>query len=124
MVTGSIDPGNATQAWRFDAAAGDRVAFDFLSASDADMQWRLISPAGDQLFSSFFGSDVAERTLTQAGSYTLLVEGRRHHQSPNGYSFQVLPRGNTLAERISGIDDSFDGASLASHWGCPRAPAP
>jgi NADPH:quinone reductase-like Zn-dependent oxidoreductase len=44
---------------------------------------------------------MAERHYAQAGRYVLLVEGRRYTTSPNAFSFSVLPRGNTLAERVA-----------------------
>ncbi|MBY0467445.1 MAG: LEPR-XLL domain-containing protein, partial [Burkholderiaceae bacterium] len=116
VVSGLLAPGNATQAYRFTVAAGDRFYFDQLSATNPDMLWRLVSPTGEQLWSSYFGSDVAERTYLQAGVYTLLVEGRRYNNAQNAFSFNVLPKGNTLSQRSTGFNQEFDGPALDPLW--------
>ncbi|HEU6455156.1 MAG TPA: hypothetical protein VN201_06795, partial [Roseateles sp.] len=117
-VSPTLTAGNATLAYSFDVKAGDRLYFDQLAASNTDMRWRLISPTGEQLWNSGFSADVATRTYLQGGTYTLLLEGRRYSPNPNALSFQVKKMGNTLDERVSGLDDSFDSlpGSAGSGW--------
>ena len=112
----TLPVGSATQAWSFAVAAGDRLTFEHLSAANMDLQWRLVSPSGNQLWSSYFGTDVGERTYTEAGTYTLLVEGRRTALAPNALSFKVSKTGNTLAERVGGFDQDFNGPGLDPLW--------
>ena len=115
-VQGVLASGNATQAYRLQVAAGDRLAFDFLGPSGNDLQWRLVSPTGEQLWSSYFGSDVAQRSYLQAGTYTLLIEGRRSNTGPASYRFQVLSGGNLLDARVGGFEQQFDGPALDASW--------
>ncbi|MBN8494737.1 MAG: LamG domain-containing protein, partial [Burkholderiales bacterium] len=114
-VDDSLAVGGQTRAYAFDLQAGDRLVFDALAATDTDLRWRLISPTGEQLWVGSF-SDVAERTYNQTGRYTLLVEGWRGSWRPNAVAFQLLPRGNTLAERVAGFDQDFDGPALDPMW--------
>ncbi|MBI3348327.1 MAG: LamG domain-containing protein, partial [Burkholderiales bacterium] len=112
----TLPVGSVTQAWSVNVAAGDRLSFNHLAAGNIDLQWRLVSPTGEQVWSSYFGSDIAERTYTQAGTYTLLVEGRRTALAPNAISFKVAKTGNTFAERVAGFDLDFGGPSLDPVW--------
>jgi hypothetical protein len=88
-VTGELNPGRATQFYRFDATAGDHMYFDLQSVANGDAYWRLIDPAGNQVFTAGLGGDVDIASLTRTGTYTLLVEGRRYNIEPNAYRFTV-----------------------------------
>ncbi|MBN8495130.1 MAG: hypothetical protein J0M00_27260, partial [Burkholderiales bacterium] len=115
-VQGMLASGNATQAYRLNVAAGDRLVFDSLGPSSNDLQWRLVSPTGEQLWSSWFGSDAALRSYLQAGTYTLLIEGRRSTAGPAAYRFQVQAAGNLLDARVAGFEQQFDGPALDPFW--------
>src|SRR5262249_26386824 len=78
-VSGSLSPANETDLYRFTASAGDRFFFDVLARTNpGSSNWRLIDPYGNVLFNTLFNGanpDVDVLTLTQPGTYTLLVEG-------------------------------------------------
>src|SRR5262249_43541156 len=91
-VSGSLSPANETDLYRFNAAAGDRFFFDAQARTGAPgATWRLIDPYGNVLFNTGF-ADVATLTLAQAGSYTLLVEGRISDTGTGSYAFNVQPQ--------------------------------
>jgi len=91
-VTGQqLNPGNETDVYRFDVAAGQRFFFDAQQITNGDTYWRLLTPYGDQVFLTGAGSDVDVQTLSLTGTYTLLVEGRRYNTAANAYRFNVEP---------------------------------
>jgi RHS repeat-associated protein len=90
-VSGSLSPGNETDLYRFDAAAGDRFFFDAQSATS--VTWRLIDPYGNVVFSTSF-ADVPTLTLAQPGAYTLLLEGQVSAIGAAAYAFTVQSQGN------------------------------
>src|SRR3546814_7654226 len=71
----TLNPGNVTQAFRFDAGAGNRLFFDHIGGS-TDPYWRLIDPRGQVVFGPSRVGDIEEPPLPLTGTYTLLVEGR------------------------------------------------
>ena len=73
-VSGTLNPGNATNLYKFNANAGDLFYFDQQSLSGGNTYWRLIDPYGQQVWFNSF-SDVDTQTLAFTGTYTLLVEG-------------------------------------------------
>ncbi|MBM3521553.1 MAG: hypothetical protein FJX57_01235, partial [Alphaproteobacteria bacterium] len=90
-ITGTMTPGNQTQAFKFDASAGDRVFIDQQSfnKSTNDTSFRLIDPAGRQVFGPVTFVDFDVTTLPLAGTYTLLVEGRIYSPQSANYRFAV-----------------------------------
>ncbi|HNK18160.1 MAG TPA: LEPR-XLL domain-containing protein, partial [Piscinibacter sp.] len=49
-VTGWISPANETDAYKFDATAGDHFFLDVTGRSGGDLTWRLLDPVGQQVF--------------------------------------------------------------------------
>src|SRR5262249_19208664 len=95
-VSGSLNPANETDLYRFTSAAGDRFFFDVLARTNGGgSAWRLVDPYGNVLFSSLFGStassDVDVLTLAQPGTYTLLLEGRISDTVAGNYTINVQP---------------------------------
>ena len=95
-VSGSLDPANETDLYRFTAAAGDRFYFDLTArTAPGHSAWRLFDPYGNQLFNKPFNdptsSDVDALTLAQPGDYTLLVEGAIADTVAGTYTFNVQP---------------------------------
>ncbi|MCB2003664.1 MAG: LamG domain-containing protein, partial [Rhodoferax sp.] len=91
-VTGQLTPANQTDAWQFTAAAGQRFFFDRQAESAGNAWWRLIDPYGRVVWGATdFGTDGGLRTLAQAGTYTVLIEGRRNAVGSNRYTFNVQP---------------------------------
>src|SRR5262249_54310991 len=93
-VNGSLSPANETDLYRFPAAAGDRFFFDAQTLAGAPgATWRFIDPYGNVLFNTPF-ADVAALTVSQPGTYTLLVEGGIADTGTGTYAFTVQPQGN------------------------------
>ncbi|MEP7300698.1 MAG: LamG-like jellyroll fold domain-containing protein, partial [Caldimonas sp.] len=89
-VSGTLDPANSTQAYKFDALAGERFYFDRTANFGGDTYWRLLDPAGRPVFGpTSIGADVDVTTLALAGTYTLLVEGRYGAGGTAGYTVNV-----------------------------------
>ena len=97
----SLNPGNETDAYRFNVTAGERYFFDVQSVSAGSTDWRLIDPYGQQVWYNSF-DDVATQTLTVTGAYTLLIEGAIGNTSPIGYGFNVQKVTNTTAALTMG----------------------
>ena len=99
-VSGTLDPANETDVYRFAAAAGDRVFFDVQARSGGSARWRLLDPYGNGV-SGFDGnsfnsttSDVGPLTLGAAGTYTLLLEGQVTETESGSYTFLADLQGN------------------------------
>ncbi|GHT92434.1 hypothetical protein AGMMS49545_09980 [Betaproteobacteria bacterium] len=76
-LSGTLASGNSTQAWRFEVAAGDKVAFQSSGVTGGSATWRLIDRFGrDVLGANDLVGNRAAVTLTTGGIYTLLIEGR------------------------------------------------
>src|SRR3546814_6401925 len=73
-VTGTLSPGSETEAYRFDAEAGDRYYFDRQALSGGSAYWRLIAPNGSQLFVGYF-NEIDSMILPDTGTYTLVMGG-------------------------------------------------
>ena len=92
-VSGTL-PTRGTAAYRFAATAGDRLFFDMqaLSGYYYTPNWRLLNPYGVEVFNRSL-ADVDVQTLSQTGTYTLLLEA--YIQDPNGttpsYTVNVQP---------------------------------
>ena len=77
-VIGALAPANRTDAYGFDAAAGESFFFQSLSTAGGPAYWRLLDPFGRSVWGpESFSTDVGAIELAFAGRYTLLVEGRR-----------------------------------------------
>ncbi|MBN8495203.1 MAG: LamG domain-containing protein, partial [Burkholderiales bacterium] len=92
VVSGDLAQGNATDAYRFDAAAGEVFFFD-RQLSPPDAYWRLLGPDGRTVFdTSWMNNDVPNLALAQTGSYTLLIEGRiSAAPAATAYRFALQP---------------------------------
>jgi hypothetical protein len=94
VVSGSLTPGNETDAYRFTAEAGDRFFFDWVSQTGIpNVYWRLFDPYGSRIFGNS-GSDFGTNRLVAAGIYTLLIEGFHSDLASGFYQFNVVPAGN------------------------------
>jgi RHS repeat-associated protein len=115
VTTATLNPANETQAYHFDAHAGDRYFFDSRTASPAAHAiWRLVDPYGNILFNTWLYSDVDALTMSATGNYTLLLEGGIDDSGTSNYTFVVQPAhisteplalGDTVAGTISGAGD-------------------
>ncbi len=92
-ISDSLSPANETDMYRFNASAGDRLYFDTQIRTNAgNARQRLVDPFGNVLFfSTFIGSDVDVTTLTQSGTYTLLLEGGIADSGIGTYRINIQP---------------------------------
>jgi len=91
QVNGSLSPVNETDIYRFNAAAGNRFQFHSIS-SGVDIPnayWRLIDPYGNVLDgNNLNGGDFGPVTVTNSGTFLLVVEGNQYDTGTDGnYSF-------------------------------------
>ncbi len=73
-VSGTLNPGNSTAVYSFLGAAGQRMFFDNQTVSGTAVNFTLYRPDGSQVFNEPAFDD-AITTLTESGTYYLLVEG-------------------------------------------------
>ncbi|MBK7999158.1 MAG: putative Ig domain-containing protein [Verrucomicrobia bacterium] len=93
-VNGTLNPGNETDAYRFNATAGDRFNFSWITQTAIpNSYWRLIDPFGNRLFARNTSS-VGTNQLLATGTYTVLVEGYITDIASGSYQFNVIPVGN------------------------------
>ena len=94
-VSGTLDPANETDGYRFEAQAGDKVYFDAVARSGAgSARWRVLDPYSNGVFDLGFSgasSDAGLFTLGATGTYTLLVEGSRIDTGVGSYTLNVQP---------------------------------
>lgn len=99
VVSETLDSGNKTAVYRFDATAGDEFYFKSNSVSGGELKWRLIDPFGRQEGSVLSASTDKERFAVQlSGAYLLLLEGADDNKAPVAYSFNLQrPQDSTAA---------------------------
>src|SRR5262249_22017933 len=103
---GQLSPANETDLYSFNAQAGDRFYFDFLSVTaGSTATWRLLDPFGNTVFgpTALTNGDVGLTTLPLTGSYTLLVEGKIDAASIASHSFNAQPVPTTAKIILSGL---------------------
>jgi Ca2+-binding RTX toxin-like protein len=89
-VTQTLTPGNASRVHRFTGAVGQRLFYDALDSDFDSVLVRLIGPSGQDV-SGFGGNTDSDRgpiTLTEAGTYYLLVDG--DVATNTDYNFRLL----------------------------------
>jgi hypothetical protein len=96
---GNIETPGAADIYTFTAAAGQVAYFDEMTGFGCNfgLRWRLVNPQGQQVFDQYFarveqcgsGPDAGLITLTNAGTYSLIVYGVRDYVEP--YSFRISP---------------------------------
>ncbi|MBI1917260.1 MAG: DUF4114 domain-containing protein, partial [Planctomycetes bacterium] len=84
-VSSSFDPGREAHLFRIDAAAGQRLHFDDLTAAGL-RAWNLYSPGNRSVGVPVSGGDL-EATPGQAGTYLLVFAGNQ--AAPFDFSFRV-----------------------------------
>src|SRR5262249_7871105 len=90
-VTGALNPGNATDLYRFTATAGQQLYFDNRNLVGS-ANWRLVDPFGDNVFGPQFGGTDVERPIIRVtGTYVLAIEGNSSNPSAVNYTFNVQP---------------------------------
>ncbi|MFA7603825.1 MAG: CARDB domain-containing protein, partial [Novosphingobium sp.] len=119
VTSGTLEPANSTQLYKFAGVAGDRLFFDYLTNGTSGT-WRLIDPHGRLTFNANHDTDVGPVTLEKTGVYTLLFEGRVDDAGASGaYQFKVSrlvdkPAALTLGETFTGALDQPQQEALLS----------
>ncbi|HNE14339.1 MAG TPA: LEPR-XLL domain-containing protein, partial [Accumulibacter sp.] len=123
-VTGWISPANETDAYKFDATAGDHFFLDVTGRSGGDLTWRLLDPVGQQVFGptamNSASQDVDLPSLAASGTYTLLIEGSVGAPEAAFYSFtaQLLPPDNVPAPATTNtwVGPAGGDWNVAANW--------
>lgn len=112
-ITDSLNPRNSTNAYRFDASAGQSFYFARLSTTGSVFgdSWRLIDPYGNTLFSRSLDNDGGRQKFIADGSYTVLVEGSIRNSGTLSYALNVTPITDTTEPLVLG---TATGGTLAT----------
>ncbi|MDD5388106.1 MAG: Ig-like domain-containing protein [Gallionellaceae bacterium] len=100
--SGTLSPGNSTAIYRYQGQAGQRLYLDQL-ASGGNVSGRLIDPHGQEISRNSF-ADVDAFTLSQTGTYTLLVMGALGNATNVSYSINAIPVPVTTTKAIEGLE--------------------
>ncbi|MDX1785264.1 MAG: CARDB domain-containing protein, partial [Roseovarius sp.] len=90
-ITPVLNPGNVTQAFRFDGQAGQRFKLALAQGTTYSAGYRLLGPDGQEVFAEVNAiSDRDPFTLHQTGTYVLLIEGRVQLTEPFTLGLNLL----------------------------------
>jgi hypothetical protein len=90
-LTGTLNPANETDVYRFTAAAGSKFYFDLINFNGIpNASWRCFDPYGGEVFGVFF-ADRGPFVLGAGGTYTLVVEGFFADTGSGSYTVNVVP---------------------------------
>jgi hypothetical protein len=90
-LTGTLNPANETDAYRFTAAAGSKFYFDVIGFNGIpNAYWRCFDPYGDEVFGVYL-ADRGPFVLGVGGTYTLVVEGYFSDTGSGSYTVNVVP---------------------------------
>ncbi len=89
-----LDPGYATQLYKFDGTAEQRLFFNSLSGS-ANLNWKLFDSYNLEVAGGGLGSNF-EVNLPADDTYTLALIGNR--STPIDFSFQVVPSETSVVD--------------------------
>jgi large repetitive protein len=87
-VTKALANGAETVVYKFSGAAGQKLYYDGLQRDADVVTARLITPSGTILFNTDSDSDTSLTTLTESGTYYLLVSG--NNSTAADYSFNLI----------------------------------
>ena len=90
-----------TQAFRFEAVAGDQFSFESI-AGESSSSYRLLDAFGTQVFIRTTSQDQSTVSLPLTGTYFLLLEGLASNAEVDTYSINVLREGNVPVPGFSG----------------------
>ena len=86
-VSGTLSSGTNTLVYSFQGAPGEHIFLDNEQNLGDPVNYRLIGPDGGQIFNINSYSDGGPLTLTESGTYYLLVDGES--ASPINYQFRL-----------------------------------
>ena len=86
-VAGTLPAGTNTQVYSFEGASGENLFLDNEQNLGDPVYYQLIGPDGKQVFNINSYSDAGPLTLTESGTYYLLVDGEA--SSSINYQFRI-----------------------------------
>ncbi|MDR1660962.1 MAG: LEPR-XLL domain-containing protein, partial [Azoarcus sp.] len=88
---GTLDAGNESAVYRFNATAGDQFFFEAGAVSGGSANWRLIDPYGRQVDSSSnsLSSDRNTFSLQYSGEYLFVAGGAISNTAPVDFAFTL-----------------------------------
>ncbi len=87
VTNGSLSPGQESDLYRFTGSAGQRLAFDSLTAGFPSANWNIYGPNNQFLLNGNISQD-RELTLTADGTYILQIDG--FSTTTVNYSFNLI----------------------------------
>ena len=91
-VNSTLNPATETDLYKFNVASANSKFYFDVTTGISNATWRLVDTFGNVLFNSGFSSDVDTLTLPQAGTYFLVIEGRRNAGAGSvAYAFNIVP---------------------------------
>jgi hypothetical protein len=104
-VTGTLSPGSQARLYSFAATAGERLYFDAQQWSSGNTYWRLIGPRGEVRFGEAMSTNVDTLTLSEAGTYLLMVDGHPADAGANqSFGFGIFANPLQSPVRISYLE--------------------
>jgi hypothetical protein len=88
-TSGTIDAAGDSQIYTFTGTVGQRLIFDSLNNTFTGILAELFSPSGHVLFNTFSSNSTNPFTLSEAGTYQLIVSGQGQAVT-GGFSFELL----------------------------------
>ena len=108
----TVSLSNQSEVYRFDASAGDELAFDNVAAA-ASGTWQVFDPTGQQVFTRniFPSTDEPLTVLNRTGTYHLVVRGPASDTTPADFTFTVAPVNEVVTPLTIGsvVNDSLNG---------------
>ena len=98
-VTGLISKPGERDSFTFAGTVGQRLYFDTLDRDSESINARLLSPTGAILWEINHNQDRDPFTLTQTGTYTLVLDG--NGRSVGDYSFRILDLANATPMNLT-----------------------
>ncbi|HRI16233.1 MAG TPA: hypothetical protein PLX89_24825, partial [Verrucomicrobiota bacterium] len=98
-VTGTLAKPGDRDLFTFTGTAGQRLYYDALDLSPENIFVRLVSPSGAVAWEVRHSSDVGPFTLTQTGTYTLVVDGSQ--PTIGDYSFRMIDLASATAMTLT-----------------------
>jgi hypothetical protein len=89
-ISGTLNPANETDAYRFTVPSGTRVFFNSINNSGMpNAYWRCVDSSGGLVFSQGIG-DIGPRVLTAGGTYILTIDGYHSESTLGNYTFNLV----------------------------------
>ena len=122
VVNGEISEAGELDIYSFEAQAGQVVFFDLQDQSGiSQVDWQLVDRTGTVIFDTCLGcGEPGVRTLTQGGTYTLIV-GEGGNNQTGSYQFQLwnVPPPNEFAINIGDVVSDGNPAAGAGNIESP-----